>query len=297
MNATSRPYRHETDYERVNRFLERTYGMSGGHVNWLQPRWEYMHFHPLIHNVDLGSIGLWEADGEIVGVAHPEHGMGQAYFEFHPDHGDLKREMLEYAEARIRAIGERKESLSVYINDRDIEFRAIARDAGFVETDRDEPMSHLPIADPYPEIELPDGFRLRTLADGNDIARLNRVLFRGFGHGDEPPDDGFEERTFMQSAPNYRMDLNVVVEAPDGTFASYCGMWIESANRVAYVEPVATDPDYRRMGLGAAAVREGIHRCGQEGATVAYVGSATPFYLSMGFAEIYNLSVWTREWT
>jgi hypothetical protein len=48
----------------------------------------------------------------------------------------------------------------------------------------------------------------------------------------------------MQSAPNYRKDLNVVVEAPDGNFVSYCGVWYEPENALAYVEPVATDPDY-----------------------------------------------------
>lgn len=54
----------------------------------------------------------------------------------------------------------------------------------------------------------------------------------------------------MQSAPSFRKDLNVVVEAPDGSFVAYCGMWLEPVHAIAYVEPVATDPDYRRMGLG-----------------------------------------------
>ncbi len=99
----------------------------------------------------------------------------------------------------------------------------------------------------------------------------------------------------MQSAPNYKKDLNVVVEAPDGNFASYCGMWYEPVHKIAMVEPVCTDPDYRRMGLGNTAVLEGIRRCGVLGATVAYVGSTQPIYLSMGFREIYNCSVWRRE--
>ena len=65
----------------------------------------------------------------------------------------------------------------------------------------------------------------------------------------------------------------IVVEAPDGRFVSYCGMWYEPVHSIAYVEPVATDPDYRRMGLGRAAVMEGIRRCGALGATEAWVGS------------------------
>ena len=40
------------------------------------------------------------------------------------------------------------------------------------------------------------------------------------------------------------------------------------------------------MGLGRAAVLEGIRRVGEVGATVAYVGTEMPFYLSFGFVPI-----------
>ena len=55
-----------------------------------------------------------------------------------------------------------------------------------------------------------------------------------------------------------------------------------------YVEPVATDPDFRRMGLGKAAVLEGIRRCGEMGAEVAYVGSDQLFYQKLGFKKIFT---------
>ncbi len=99
----------------------------------------------------------------------------------------------------------------------------------------------------------------------------------------------------MQSAPNYRKDLNIGAQAPNGDFAAYCGMWYLSAHRLGYVEPVATDPDYRRMGLGRAAVLEGIRRCGELDATVAVVGSSQAFYLSFGFAVVSNLYPWTTR--
>jgi predicted N-acetyltransferase YhbS len=73
-------------------------------------------------------------------------------------------------------------------------------------------------------------------------------------------------------------------------------MWYEPVYKIAYVEPVATDPDYRRMGLGRAAVMEGIRRCGVLGAGTACVGSSRPFYLSMGFRQVYTISTWQREW-
>lgn len=297
MKTSARRYNHASDYEAVGAFLVRTCRTTGEHINWLQPRWEYMHYHPYIERVDLSSAAIWEADGEIVGVVHPEHDMGTAYFECDPRYGALKREMLLHAEEHISAAKGRGKSLAIYINDFDDEFRAMATEMGYAKTNRAEQMSHLVIPEPFPPISLPDGFRLKSLAEDNNFAKLTRVIYRGFNNGDEPPGDDIEDRQFMQSAPNYRLDLNLVVEAPDGNFVAYCGMWYEPTHRIAYVEPVCTDPAYRRMGLASAAVLEGIRRCGQLGATVAYVGAILPVYLSIGFRQIFNCSEWRREWT
>jgi predicted N-acetyltransferase YhbS len=155
-------------------------------------------------------------------------------------------------------------------------------------------MSQYAIPTPFPPIVLPEGYRLATLAEDNDLRKMNRVLWRGFNHPGEPPEDDIEGRKTMQSGPNYRKDLAVVVVAPGGDFVSYCGMWYDAHNRFGYVDPVATDPDYRRRGLGRAAVLEGIRLCGALGATVAYVGSDKLFYRSFGFRRLYTLNCWRR---
>jgi predicted N-acetyltransferase YhbS len=155
-------------------------------------------------------------------------------------------------------------------------------------------MSRFPIPMPFPAVTVPPGFCLKSLAEENDLRKVNRLLWRGFGHGDAPPDDGTDDRRFMQSAPNYRKELNIVVEAPCGAWASYCGMWFEPVHGLAYVEPVATDPDFRRLGLARAAVLESIRRCGEMGAKTAWVGTAMPFYLSFGFRPAYRSAAWGR---
>lgn len=275
----------------------RTYRTTGDHINWLQPRWEYMHYHPQIGGADVNAIGIWEADGEIVAIVHPEHFMGTAYFEVDPAHAALKGDMLAYAEEHLSAATDSGKALRIFINDRDEEFQGLAAEMGYARSDRFEAMSHFLIPDPFPEISVPDGFLLKSLADDNCLPKLTRVTWRGFNHGDEPPEDEVEKRRFMHSAPNFREELNIVVEAPDGNFVSYCGMWYEPVHRIAYVEPVCTDPDYRRMGLASAAVLEGIRRCGELGATGAYVGAIKPLYLSIGFRQIFNCSAWRREWS
>ena len=101
-------------------------GVIGGRTSWLQPRWEYMYFHPLIRDVDLGPIGIWEADGEIVAAVHPEHFTGAIYLQIDPAHGDLRGEMLEYAEEHLSAVKAGRRPLEVYVSDSDDELRRIA---------------------------------------------------------------------------------------------------------------------------------------------------------------------------
>jgi hypothetical protein len=121
-----RPYNHPVDFENVGRSLVRTYSPTGNHINWLQPRWEYMHFHPLIAGVDRDAIGVGEAEGTIVAVIHPEHRMGMAFFEVDPGFAHLKPEMLAYAEEYLSVATNERKELRIYINDRDIELQRIA---------------------------------------------------------------------------------------------------------------------------------------------------------------------------
>ncbi len=72
-------------------------------------------------------------------------------------------------------------------------------------------------------------------------------------------------------------------------------MWYDSETEYALVEPVATDPDFRMLGLGKAAVLEGIRRCGQLGAKQAYVGSSQQFYYQIGFRPVPTSTFWEDQ--
>ena len=188
-----------------------------------------MHYHPLFDEslkTAFANTGVWESNGSIVGVVHFEHRPGRIFFQVHPEFRDLKPEMLEYAEIYL-SVGnaDRRRKIEIWVNDFDIKFQSVARERGYrlVEGTR-EFWSILEIRNPFPAIKLPEGFRLQSLADANDLNRLHRVLHRGFDHPGEPLIDGLVGRERMQSAPNYRRDLNIVAVAPDGTYASYCGM-------------------------------------------------------------------------
>lgn len=297
MAVKMRQYRTGQDFDLVSAFLMRHYQPDNRDGNWIQPMWEYMHSHPAQDEESLDRIGIWEDAGEIVAVANYESRLGEAFFQLHSGYAHLKPEMLDYAEQHLCELNpEGERLLAAYVPDFDARLEALVQAGGYqLDERRSRPMSRYQIRQPYATSGLPPGFRVKSLADENDLEKINRVLWRGFNHPGEPPAEELPGRLKMQSGPNFRKDLTMVVEAPDGQFVSFCGLWYEPFNRIAYVEPMATDPDYRRMGLGRAAMLEGIRRCGELGATVAWVGSDQPFYLSSGFELVYENRCWVRR--
>jgi len=298
MTVISRAYNQEKDYQKVSDFLVRTYSKEKNFQNWHQPRWEYMHYHSYFYNSDLvkvhNKIRIWEDDGKIVGVAHFELMLVDCYMEIDPEYSYLKAEMVEYAENNLKGQFKGRSLVGIYVNEFDEEFKKILRSRGFENIERNnEYMSTFRIRESFPQIALPEGFRLQSLEDENDLYKIDRALWRGFNHEGEP-DGELVGRKFMQSAPNFRKDLNIVVVAPDGNYVSYCGMWYEDTHKFGYVEPVATDPDYRGLGLGKAAVLESIRRCKELGATQVYVATNKEFYIKMGFETIYKVEAWLK---
>jgi GNAT superfamily N-acetyltransferase len=300
MSITFRNYHHPEDYRKIDEFLIKHYQPGNADGNWIEPAWEYMHSHPYLDATALDKIGIWEDDGEIVAVTHYESRLGEAFFEFHPSYRHLCSDMLDHAESNLTGISQKdnKKYLFVYVNDTDPGFLSVVKSRGYEkDPDRDRPMCRYDIPNPFPAITLPEGFRLTSLAEECDWAKVHRVIWRGFDHGDDVPmnEEELESRRKLFDTPKARRDLKIAVAAPNGDFVAFCGMFYEPAGRYAYVEPVATDPLYRRMGLGKAAVMEGIRRCGALGATTAFVGNDLPIYLSIGFKEIYNTECWVKH--
>jgi predicted N-acetyltransferase YhbS len=289
-----RTYNHEADYEAISRFLVRLY-QADPPQSWPQPRWDYAHSHPALDRENLGKIPIWEDDGQIVAAVLYEDKLGSSHVQLDPRYPRLKREILEYAGDHL--IGDFKAGRGsyVYLDDEDSDFGITAAELGFEpRSQHAEPLSQYVIPQRFPEIRVPEGCRLQSLADEFDVDKVHRVMHRGFNHEGEPPADELDDRRRKLSAPNFRRDLTMVAVAPDGNYVSFCGMWPMPGSTACMIEPVATDPDYRRMGLGTAVVMESIRRCAAEGATIAYVGSDLPFYLSMGFEVCGGTTPWWR---
>lgn len=279
------------DYMRVHDFLVRINRGELSSPNFPWGRWEWMFCLAHIFDTEhLDRIGLWEENGELVALASYESELGEAWFCVDPRYAFLKEDMLRYASRALEKDGK----FRALIPDSDAAFQAVAARMGFFPTQEHEALAALPLDEPLLEHSLPEGFSLVSLAEDYDLKRYNRVLHRGFGHEGEAPEDEqtLKERAHELSGPHSELSLKIAVKAPNGDFAAYCGMWHLPGAADALVEPVATDPAYRRMGLARAAVLSACARCALRGAKVAYVGSLLQFYYELGFRPLPRETWW-----
>ena len=286
MKIKIKQYNRDRDYERVWQFLIEIFQPGSELINWLPPRWEYMHHHPFVWELDLTQIGLFEEKGRIVAIVHPESNPGICHFQIRPGYEHLKPRIFDYLEKTFQGLSKSTGRLirGLLISELDSDMQEIAIQRGYERWENFGEASSIFFLDKeIPAVPLPEGFRIQTLADENDLHKMNRVLWRGFNHEGSPPDNEIPGRVLMQASKNFRKDHTCVVVDPNGNYVAYSGIYYVNQHRLAMVEPVATDPDYRRMNFGRAVVYECLRKVQAEGAKIAWVGSDLEFYKSIGF--------------
>lgn len=277
------------DYFKVREFLARINTERIYYPRLLWGAWEWAVTHRHRDNSKLGKIGLWEDNDTLVGLATYETRFGEGFLVVDEAYEYLKPELVAYAKANLHNNGK----LIISLTDGDTVFQRAAMAHGFRPTqvkDRDSIMD-IDAIQPY---SLPAGFSFVSLADDWDWRAYNRIMWRGFYADGTILDDDktVAERERMLSSPMIIPSIVIAVAAPDGSYVSHCGMWYRPGDTYCYVEPVATDPDYRLRGLGKAAVLEGVRRCGLLGAKQAIVGSEQQFYYNIGFYPVHNMTHW-----
>ena len=279
------------DYIEIRNFL-----IELDSPNYHFGRWDWMITHGYLDKNGLPKIGMWEIDGKLIGLATYDCQLGNAYLLCLPGFEKMKEDMLIYAAEHLSKDG----NFSVLILDGDTQMQNIAAKHGYFPTQDKECDAIYPMDDLNAICyTLPEGFRITSMAETYDLYQYGQVLWKGFDHeqnGEGPfiaensknGDEGFDR-------PNVNLDLKIAVAAPNGDFVSYCGMWQDAASQSVLVEPVATDPAYRKMGLGRAAVLEAVRRCGNHGARRAFVGSSQQFYYSIGFRPYATSTWWNKK--
>ncbi|HET9909834.1 MAG TPA: GNAT family N-acetyltransferase [Anaerolineales bacterium] len=246
-------------------------------------------------------IRLWFEDDKLIGWALLT--LGEDVFDVYVSphlRGDAQeQEMLAWASQEMSAHGDVQNIWAA--EDDDVRTRWLEEngfrpeEAHFIHFSRS-------LSGPLASPPLPEGFSIRT-ARGPEDARLRSVASHAaFGSG--KPFDEYWPRTlrFMQSAV-YIPEHEIFVISPNGEVAAFCIIWTDEHTKVGHFEPVATHPNFQRMGLGKSLLFESLRRLKSEGMNEADVftnhdnPAAIRLYESVGFQKSKRLFTYKKERT
>ncbi len=242
------------------------------------PFWEYALASSWMDKSYLHRCRVWKDGEKIVGFCFYENPVTDVYFSLRPGYEDLAPEMVEYAEKCMPRIDGRQRLVLV---GNQKELRRAVDAAGYIQRDGYESFVYdcgKPLD--YP---LPAGFRF-TKPGGVDVAKAMECCWKGFDHEEEegPWNGEFESGCALVNAPHATPEHHIAVMNQTGEYVCYAGMWWAPENKLAYLEPLCTVPEYRRQGLAAAALSELYRRLRPLGA--AYMtGGGNPFYQKIGY--------------
>jgi ribosomal protein S18 acetylase RimI-like enzyme len=247
------------------------------------------------------QIRLWFEEDRLIGWALLS--LGQDSFDVYVSphlRGDSREhEMLAWATAEMSANGSLQ---NVWVaEDDEIRIDWLEKN-GFTREQEHFIQFKRSLSGPLDGPPLPEGFSLRT-SRGPEDARLRSVASHAaFGSG--KPFEEYWPRTlrFMQS-PVYIPEHEIFVVSPNGEVAAFCIIWTDERNKVGHFEPVATHPNFQRMGLGKSLLFEGLRRLKSEGMSEADVctnhdnPAAIRLYEWVGFQIVKRLFTYRKKRT
>lgn len=301
----------EQDWWRVRSLLVETHLISGPGFNWEIRHWDGNRFHrpgPAWQPEKYANYCLWETEsGRLVGAAGKE-GDDELVMQLHPiARAEIEEDMLMWGEehaSKHDVNGKRQLSLCVYEYDQPR--TRLLEKHGYQKISDGWWITRWMrlVGTQFPPVEVPGGYVLRSTyhqgADHwQDCGRMAELLNSAFNRpGFHQPE---EYHNFMTRSPGFRNELNLVAQAPDGSFAAHAALNFDEANKFGVFEPVCTHPDHRRKRLAKALMFEALRRIQAYGATHIEVSTgdgddANALYDSIGFTEYYKAYYWRKEW-
>ncbi len=182
--------------------------------------------------------------------------------------------------------------IRIFISEHDEIFQTLAVERGYAKGDK--PCGYFMEYDlkDLPESDLPEGYRVLSMADENDLEKRRKIFGLSFRHPD--PNDwptlfSYQE---LQKAPDYQKELDLVITDSTGEYLACCIVWYDAHNRIAHLEPVGSI----RLGMGRQVVMEGLRRAASLGAEKAVMDSNLRFYEKIGFKRKHPSGyIWTKE--
>jgi len=144
----------------------------------------------------------------------------------------------------------------------------------------------------------PVGFTVRCLTGEDEVpayVELHQSVF-------ESKNMTMNWRLRTLKHPDYRRDLDIVVETPTGRLAAFCVCWFDENQSQGQIEPLGCHKDFRQYALGRVALSEGLHRLQSLGAknifveTDSYRNTAFRLYESFEFRTAKDVLVYRKDY-
>lgn len=280
------------DYKRVRDFL-----VKRGYCEFVYARWDWMITHSYLDQSNLIKIRLWEVQDEIVGLVTFDTVLDTAYCITLPNYEYLKTEMFKYIDENYCV----NNLIKVVIPMNDLETKKIVYQNGFCATSKAEHDAVYYKGTSSLQYILPDGYKMISMVDGFDPYEYLNCLWKGFNHevnGEGPLVYGESEKRQAEMEmhrENVDLSLKLAIVNSEGHYVAYCGLWYDKQLDFGLIEPLATIPECRRLGLAKALVYEGVKRVFNQGADRVFVGSNQAFYYSIGMFPYQTHTIWEKK--
>ena len=289
MNAVIREYQ-EGDIQRISKFYLNLFE-KGIKSNGLKCAWECFSKHPCFSDFRPEEFGIWEANGEIVGIVILESPWnGTVFIDLEPLYWEIYGDIIDYAERHFSGTDEMgKKYLNVRTLKTNKALHEILKLREYTEAPNDSVVAYSLCDSLILSQTIEKGFQIKSLEEVYDFNKLNILLWNAFDYEGDPPDYYDDVNPLIKHAwLEYQRDICTVILAPDDSYAAFCGMWFDEDTLEVFLEPLVTDEKYRNLGLAKACVYSSLQKCKEIGAKYVYAepdNSALGFYKKIGFRD------------
>ncbi|MFW9964578.1 MAG: GNAT family N-acetyltransferase [Candidatus Sifarchaeia archaeon] len=292
-----RNYHYDTDLDGARKFLGDIFNRTKNHYAWVPTMLENERHGPCgseEQREDDSKIRIWEYFDEdfpsiaALSILEP---YGYFWVNVHPNHEELVRKIIPAIEEQRRQTNKGNEGELKIGTPVPVGFNSrikCLKELGYQDGRLCEHNQVRPLNLPPPDFQPPERYIVRQVKLPDDFEPYSEVVNTVFSHC------GMTEKLAMlyTEAGFYHEELDLVVEAPDGSFASFVTVRIDPLTKMAELEPVGTHPDHRGMGLAKAVCAEGIRRVQKYNPTcIVILGAAS----TESAAKLYNALGFIRE--
>ncbi len=193
----------------------------------------------------------------------------------------LEAEMMVWAERAVQRRNQvegETQTLDASALESDLPRLAMLERYGFVRQAESSLLMARSLGQPIPTLQLPSGFSIRPMGGEAEIEAYVALHRAAFGTEQMT----VEYRRTIMSAPSYIPELDLVIAAPNGDLAALCicQIFTDDAPRAGgqkegWTDPVATHPNYQRLGLAKALLLHGMRVLQERGMDTALLGTSS----------------------